>query len=50
MTDHTHEYEIVCVCGNRWRLQADEEPDAVECLACGAHATEIVDLGQVRPS
>jgi hypothetical protein len=35
---------------NRWRLQADEESDAIECVACGADASEIVDLGEIRPS
>lgn len=44
------DYEIVCACGNRWRLQADEEPDTAECVACGADATEITELGDVRPS
>jgi hypothetical protein len=50
MAERTDEYEVVCACGNRWRLQADEQPDTAECIACGAHATEIVDVGQVRPS
>ena len=50
MSEQTHEYEIACSCGNRWRLQADEEPDTVECSACGADAFELVDLGDVRPS
>jgi hypothetical protein len=53
-TDHvsgrTHEYAIVCNCGNRWRLQATREPELLECAACGARPSEIVDLGQVRPS
>jgi hypothetical protein len=50
MSEQAHEYEIVCACGNRWRFQADEEPDTVECIACGADATEITELGDVRPS
>ena len=50
VTERTHEYEIVCACGNRWRLQATEEPEMVECSEWGAHSSEIVDLGQVRPS
>jgi Zn ribbon nucleic-acid-binding protein len=49
-TAREHDYEISCSCGNRWRLQASEEPDTVECVACGAHASQIVDLGQIRPS
>ena len=48
MAGRTHEYEIVCECGNRWRLQASEEPEAVGCHACGGHAFAITDLGQVR--
>ena len=50
INDRTHQYEVACACGNRWRFQADVEPDAVECIGCGADAFEIVDLGQVRPS
>ncbi len=50
VSGRTREYEIQCACGNRWRLQADEEPDTVECVACGADATEITELGDVRPS
>jgi hypothetical protein len=48
VTGRTHEYEIVCECGNRWRLEASEQPEQVECAACGAHAFSIIDLGQVR--
>jgi site-specific DNA recombinase len=32
VSGRTHEYGIVCACGNRWRLQADEEPDIVDEL------------------
>jgi hypothetical protein len=45
----THEYEIVCSCGNRWRLDSRHEPEHVECPACGARTAETVDLGQMRP-
>ncbi|MDQ1477486.1 MAG: hypothetical protein QOE62_2715 [Actinomycetota bacterium] len=41
---------MVCTCGNRWRLHTPKEPELLECAACGARPSEIVDLGQVRPS
>jgi hypothetical protein len=41
---------MVCTCGNRWRLHTPQEPELLECPACGARPSEIVDLGQVRPS
>jgi hypothetical protein len=50
VSGRTHEYVIVCTCGNRWRLQATKEPELLECAACGARPSDMVDLGQVRPS
>jgi hypothetical protein len=50
MCARTHEYEIACACGSRWRLEASEEPELAKCASCGAHAFAIFDLGQVRPA
>ena len=44
----THQFEVRCECGARWWLEADDEPYAVECLACGAHAVDVRDLGVLR--
>lgn len=43
-----HEYEVICDCGNRWRIEAATEPDQAECAACGADAFTITDLGEIR--
>jgi hypothetical protein len=41
-----NEYDATCEsCGNSWRFLADEEPDFVECLGCGADAFAITLIG-----
>lgn len=41
-----NEYGATCeACGHSWRLMADEEPEYVECLACGATTYAVTLIG-----
>lgn len=42
------DFEVRCSCGNRWRLEAESLPEAIECTACGAHTSDVDDLGELR--
>lgn len=49
MIEPIHEYSVTCSsCGNRWRIEAREMPEQLECIGCGADTFDISDLGELR--
>jgi hypothetical protein len=40
-------YSATCECGNRFTVEAVDEPEQLECSACGADVFAIVEVGRI---
>ena len=47
MTVEARTWAATCECGARFQVEAVEEPEQLECAACGADVFVIVEAGRI---
>jgi hypothetical protein len=47
MTVEARTFEATCQCGNRFQVEAIDEPEQLECVACGDDVFSITEIGRI---